>query len=49
MDEVKTELLYWVRDEFGGDLFTAQAASGVKVRESELGFCRERGNLSFRC
>jgi hypothetical protein len=31
MDEVKTGLLYWVQDEFGGNLFTAQAASGVKM------------------
>jgi len=31
MDEVKTRLLYWVWDKFGGNLFTAQAASGVKV------------------
>ena len=31
MDGVKTGLLYWVRDKFGGNLFTAQAASGVKV------------------
>jgi hypothetical protein len=31
MDEVKTGLLYWVQDEFGGNLLTAQAASGVKM------------------
>jgi hypothetical protein len=30
-DEVKTGLLYWVQDEFRGDLLTAKAASGVKV------------------
>jgi hypothetical protein len=31
MEEVKTGLLDWVRDKFGVNLFTAQAASGVKV------------------
>ena len=31
MDEVKTGLLYWAQDKFRVNLFTAQAASGVKV------------------
>jgi hypothetical protein len=29
--EVKTELLYRVQDELGGNLLTAQVASGVEV------------------
>jgi hypothetical protein len=31
MDEVKTGLLYWVQEKFRGNLFTAYAASGVKM------------------
>ena len=31
MDEVKTELLYWVQDEFRGSLYIALTASGVKM------------------
>ncbi len=47
MDEVKTGLLYWVQDEFRGNLLTAWAESGIKVtRDFDLGSCVERGNLS---
>ena len=30
-DDVKTGLLYWVRDKFGRNLFSAQAASSVNT------------------
>ena len=47
IDDIKTEEESLPRDEPGGDLFTAQAVSGVKVARAWPRLCAERGNLRF--